>query len=670
MSGSLIAPPPPARGSATNRELKWAFPAALLLTFLAYSRTLTFGFVFDDRGQIIDNPYIRTWHYVSRFFTAQVWNFNDPRAVGNYYRPVFLLWLLVNRTLFGLHPSLWHLTNVLLHVGVTALVFLIVKELATDDVAALVAALVFGLHPVHIESVAWISGVTDPLAGFWVFASFWAYLVWRRKRKWAWLGASLASYAVAVLAKETALVLPILLLAYEWLWREPDSEAPLLARWSARIRSWAVRIGAFGVLSVAYLAARWLALQGLGHDLTSLRLSTIVMTWPLILALYMKHLLWPFRLSPFYDVPYVSTPSFRLFLFPLLVLIAIAGLLHVWSHRAEKTSPLESRLLAFACLWMLVPLLPLADLAVFAKGEIAHDRYLYIPCMGFALLVSLAVSRLRKLHRPETRQVVLGMTPAQMLAVAGMVLLLGISTAAQGHYWSDDLLLYSHGVAELPMNDILHTNLANVLGERGRYAESIKLYQEVLDRNQGDWSANTTLTRINLANVLGETGRYQEAIQIYALVLAHKPDEWSANYNLGYTEYKAGNLAEAQKFLQRAIAINELHGDQYLYLGLSQLKLNEIPQAEQSFRRAIQINPQGFAYHLAMGLVLNLEGKPDVALAEFKTELANYPKETAASAQIQMTEEKMRVLPALAPTVQRAQSPPDKNHGGQDSPHH
>ncbi len=633
--------------------VKLALALTLCLTFLAYCRTLAFGFVYDDRGQIVNNPYLRSWHYVGRFFTSQVWSFNDPSAVGNYYRPVFLLWLLVNRMVFGLHPLFWHLANILLHVAVTALAFVIVRELARDNITGIVAALVFGLHPIHVESVAWISADTDPLAAFWVFLAFWAYLRWRKNPGVGWLAASLAAYTFGMLSKETALVLPILLLGYEWIWEDRSPGVSWVVRWRARIRNWFVRLSAFAAVTLVYLAVRWRALSGLGHVLTPLKTSTIVMTWPSVLVIYLRRLVWPFGLSAFYDVPYVTRPSVGGLLLPLVILAIVAALIVIWAKRAEKSHPGHSRLIFFGCVWMLAPLLPLADLAVLPKDSIVHDRYLYFSSLGFALLVALAIRSIR-----GARKTVYGLPPWQWAAVCGAVAMLGVATSVQGQYWSNDLLFYARGVADLPNNNILRTNLANVLAQDGQYAESVRLYRQVLARDNGSWSPNDTITHVNLANVLALSGHDEDAIGIYQYVIEHNPFEWDANYNLGFTDYKVGRLKEAEKYLRRAIAINDLHANQYLYLGLTLLKLNRVGEAEANFRRAIRLKPNGFAYHLALGLVLNLEGKPAEALKQFQIELANYPAETAARDQMLATERLLHSGSANPPSARSAAGQP------------
>src|SRR5215217_4240386 len=148
------------RLSLSNRM---AIIAVLALTFIAYAGTLGYQFVYDDRSQIVENSFVQSWANAPQFFTEHVWQHVYPNSPGNYYRPIFLIWLLLNYTLFGLNAFSWHLTTVTVHLAATALVYVFARRLSKDELTATIAALVFGLHPVHLESVAWVSGVTDPL---------------------------------------------------------------------------------------------------------------------------------------------------------------------------------------------------------------------------------------------------------------------------------------------------------------------------------------------------------------------------------------------------------------------------------------------------------------------------------------------------------------------------
>lgn len=565
----------------------------LLVTFLAYSGTLWFKFVYDDRGQILANVQVHQWRFLPHYFTEQVWSFAYPGIHGNYYRPIFLLFLLLNYKIFGPYAAGWHLVSVAAHVGVTYLVYLLVRRLAGDSKIALIAALIFGLHPVHIESVAWVSGVTDPLVALFMLPSFLCYINAREQRghQRAWLVASLALYGLAMLSKETALILPILVFAFEWIWQEAPGTASAFRSALVRARNSMVRVVPFLLLTFVYLAVRWHVLQGLGHTMVPLSVSTIIFTWPQILLFYLRHLVWPFNLSVFYNMPYIKTPGVESFFMPVAALAAAGVLVWLWLRRLGKTSPLNRRLAAFACAWILIPFIPLLDLSVLPVGEIAHDRYLYLPSMGFSILLAMALRRIRFVERK-----LFGVPALQAVSVLLLVLVLGISTSRQDLYWANDIKLYTRGVQCTPKNKLARTNLGNALGEQGHYGEALALYREVL---------------------------------------AQDPRFWLAIYNTGYTYYRMGRLQEAEKYFKRAIEVNGVDSDEYFYLGLTWMKLGDLNDAEKAVRHALMLRPGGLAYHFAMGMILKLKGDTPGALAEFKEELKNFPGETGAEQQIE-----------------------------------
>jgi protein O-mannosyl-transferase len=564
----------------------------LLVTFLAYSGTLWFKFVYDDRGQILANVQVHQWRFLPHYFFERVWSFAYPGIQGNYYRPIFLLFLLLNYKIFGPYAAGWHLVSVAAHLAVTYCVYVLVRRLAGDSPTALIAALIFGLDPVHIESVAWISGVTDPLIALFLLPSFLFYLNVRERpaHRRGWLAGSLALYALAMLSKETALILPIIIFVFEWLWEQAPEKASWLRQVLERARISAIRVLPFVLLTLVYLAVRWQVLQGLGHTMTPLAVSTIIFTWPQLLLFYFRHLVWPFNLSVFYNVPYVKTPGLWSFSLPLAGLIALGLLAWFWARRMGKRSFSDKRLAIFAFAWILIPFIPLLDLSVLPIGEIAHDRYLYLPSIGFSILAAMALRHIRfgKLK-------LFGLPAWRAAAVLLLALVFGIATALQDQYWANDLSLYSRGVERTPQNLLARTNLGNAMGEDGRYAPALALYREVLERN---------------------------------------PNFWLAVYNMGYTSYRMGNLPKAEKYLKRAIEINGVDSDEYFYLGMTWLKLGDISDAEKAVRHALKLQPGGLAYHFAMGMILKLKGDIQGALAEFKEELRNFPGETGAEQQI------------------------------------
>jgi len=610
-SNPAVQPADQGPGAAVPRPRSPVFLCALVLalTFAAYAGTLSFEFVHDDRGQIVDNPAIHSWAAAPGYFTAQVWAGVAPEDPGNYYRPLFLLWLRLNDAVWGMHPWGWHLTTVLAHLAVTLLVYFLALRVLKDPLYAALAALIFGLHPVHIEGVAWISGVTEPLLAFLLISSFLCYLKQRDEpaKAAAWMASSFGLYVLAILEKETALVLPAIIFSYECIW---SVETP---RWGVFMEKVSRRgvstdnrpregVSTVGIIQRVrrglgaavlylvpvpfYLLARFHALKGLSHQMTSLPFSGVLYTWPSLLWFWVKHLVWPVGLSTFYDLPSVTHPNLWNFILPAIAVgVVAAGL--VWGA-------LRSREIAFACLWLVWPLIPILDIRVFAKNDFAHDRYLYLPSIGLAIIAAVALRRLR-LGSARFQGV-----PAAQIVVASLVaIMMMFGTAYQSLFFQNNMVFYEHNLLTAPNNIFPRTNLATLLGEAGQYEAAI--------------------------------GLYQEALQIDS-------DSWYANYNLGYTYYRVGKLPEAEDYLEKAIAINPNKPDEFFYLGLTLLKMGHTEEAASALRSALQIRPHGYGYHFALGLALKLKGNLQGALDEFKTEISNNPQHAQAREQIAETQ--------------------------------
>ena len=231
----------------------------LLAIALAYIDTLRFQFVYDDLPQIVNNPLVHSWQYAPRYFIEHVWS-QIPGLPGTYYRPVFLLWLRLNHACFGLSPFAWHLTTLLVHLAVTVLVYRLLFRVIADRLTAAFAAVLFGLHPVHIEAVAWISGVSEPLNAILFLGALLAYVRARERRSPLWLAASLVLYIVAMLSKETALVLPAFVLLYEWLYHPGQAAGP--PPLGQRLRRAVLFLSPYVLLSLLYVALRIHVLAG------------------------------------------------------------------------------------------------------------------------------------------------------------------------------------------------------------------------------------------------------------------------------------------------------------------------------------------------------------------------------------------------------------------------
>jgi tetratricopeptide (TPR) repeat protein len=564
-----------------------ALPAAAIITatFIAYAATLRFGFVYDDHILIEGNDAISSWRYLPTYFNSHIWSWRYPHLLSNAYRPLLMIWLRLNEMAFGLHPWGWHLTSVAIHIAVSYLVYRLALRVLRDTWWALFCGLVFGLQPVHIEVVACVSGVDFPLSTCFVLA---AVLAWWRSREsergTAWLVASLVLCGAALLTKETSLMLPVLIGGVAWIYDE-GREA---GAW-ARVRSGLAAAAPFLAVTLAYVPLRIWALKGFIHPATRLAPSTAFFTVPSVALFYLRLLGQPTRLSCYYDTPYVSAPTLAGFGLPLAVILAVGAVLVYWYWRIRVTAPQQARALELAVFWLGIFLAPALNLGLLPEGEIMHDRYLYLPSVGFALLLGLVFRQIFSEHRRAQ------MRPgwiARAAVIIGVLMMAGL-TMSQSLYWADDLSLNYHAHEIAPHNVDAMASLGAAVAARGMDSAAM--------------------------------GLYKQALEI-------RPDLWRGNVNLAYLYYAHGNFPEAAQYFARACAADPSDGDQFLYLGMSLLRMGRPSDAEKAVRTALQVRPQGKNFHLGLGMVLRQEGRLAEARQEFEAELAEDPQNAQARA--------------------------------------
>jgi hypothetical protein len=596
-------------GTLRNPALDQILPGVIVAaTFLLFAGTISFDFVFDDRLQILQNPYILSWRFLPHYFTSNVWSFR-PGMVSNYYRPLFFVWLRLNEALFGLQPAGWHLTSVLMHLLVTLEVYLVGERLLPDRRVAAVAAALFAVHPVHTESVAWVSGITDPLMAALMLASLLAYFRFRDggAERRLWFAASLILYALATLTKETALIFPIVIFAYEWIFGQANGNREPGQKTFERLRPCFVRATAYVVTSAAYLVLRRRALGAFSLVITPVSVRTMLFTWPSLFCLYAQKIVWPFGLSPFYDTPYVRRPGVRSFLLPGIIVALTVGLFWLWARIAGNgaASPdglRESRMVAFSSAWVGLPFLTLLNLSAFLPGEIAKDRYLYIPSIGVAWLAAMGW---RHIGDVKGR---LGGTRLSGSAGVAACLALGTLTMRQNAYWSNDLLLYTRACAIAPRNAFALGNMAITAYSQGYPRAALKLYQRALE-------ADPTFERLYYDKAVTELdlGQIEDSDRDLSLALSLDPADASALFALGKVRDREGRLADSVNLI----------------------------------RHALKLNPDAHDYHFTLGSVLEKSGNLSGALQEFGKELASDPSSLVARHAILRVEKLTR--PAVYP---------------------
>jgi len=551
------------------------------VTALAYLGTLAFGFVYDDKPVIVDNATIRSWQFLTHYFTPHASAGIAPVAGESFFRPVTFLWARLNYAVFGLNPAGWHFAMLACHVLMTYLVFALARKLAGNRNTAAIAAVLFGLHPVHVENVAWLSSVNDLLMSVLLAASFLAYLKFCDGKK-VWMITSVLLFGLALFAKETSAVFPLLIFAFAVIFAHQPA-AKNAGLWSV-LKEGNVSIPYFVVL-VACLAARRMMLHGFGKSLAPLSWTTMILTAPSVVWFDLKHLLLPIPSSEFYSLAYVTVPGFQNLLLPVLFLLVFFAAAGYWISKLPN-----SRLGLIALLWVLVPILPTLYLRAIALDNFVHDRFLYLSSVGIVILIALAVEQISASKLLAGSRAVVKWAIVAVLCVAAFA-----GTLNHQMQWASNILLYQNGIKSAPQNLIVQDNLAN----------------ELVD-----------------------SGRLDLAIPLYLNILQHNPRFWSANYNLGYVYYRARRFAEADEYLNRAIRIDDSDPDEFIFLARAQMEQGKLTQATQNVERALHLAPQSPGFHLVFARILEDSGKREQAIAEYRTEVLYHPENAIARGEL------------------------------------
>ena len=547
---------------------RWGHPlalsGALLVAAVVYLRTVIFDFVYDDLGQIVYNPKVKSWKLATSYFRSHVWSQNMDLAL--YYRPLYMLWLTLNYALFGLEAFYWHFFAIAVHLTVCLLLYFFVRRLVQDRWTAVVAVLLFGLHPAHVESVAWISGTTDSLLACFILASLLCYWKCRESsgtKANVWLAASLFLAFCGALVKETAIVIPGIIFSVECFLAPPDGE------WKRRFPAGVRAAVPYAAVSVAFLAMRGLALGSVTPPFTRSGRLPVMLAWPEDMLFYISHVLFPFRLSVFYDRLTVSHPDLQNFVFPVLLLFAGAIGLYYGSRR--------SRLFAFLAAWWIITMVPVINVTLWNNVETLHDRYLYLPSVAVCIALALLLARLRELHFEKTTWVAL------TIIAAGYALM----TMEETQYWKNDIVLAQRGIDVSPGHPIAPQVMGNALIREGRTAAAIPYFVEAMEA---------------------------------------MPTNVDTLCNLSYCYAEIDSLSLAQDTVQKAIAFDPSEPRARLILCMIRLKQNRLEEAEAECRRglALQRVPTSVTvFHYQLGNVLYAKGDVQGALREYRAELKN-----------------------------------------------
>jgi Tfp pilus assembly protein PilF len=585
--------------------------ALLLLAVVPYLNALGGGFVYDDRQQVLENPYVHSFQYVGDIFGSTVWTFQGAQGLTNYYRPLMTLAYLLCYSLYGPIPFGYHLLNLALHAAVVLLLFAVTRRLFGDGLPALVAAGLFALHPIHTESVAWIAGITDLELSLFFLLAFYFYLrLGERPASPMMIAATLLAYALALLSKEQALVLPLLAAGYEHFYR-PDRNI-------TELREKLFRYLPLFALAAAYVAFRAFALGGFAPSVsrpemgwTSVLLSALALS-----GQYLWKLIWPLQLSAFYvfhESQRLSEPQVVAGLAGLLA----CALLFLWLWRRD-------RLASFALLWMGATLAPVLN-ARWMPAGVFGERYLYLPSVGFCWLAGWVVMRIWGLTASAERTGVRRLfRQGAPVAVAVLAVLYGVRTVERNRDWRTDEVLYSKTLEQQPDAQIIRTNLGAIYFDRGDLAAAEREWMASLGPGRPYAS---TLNNLGLLRAKQE--RYDEAIGFFEQAMRERPKYMSPHRNLARVYAELDRDQDAEREYRLAVELTPLSAGARNEFGEFLLGRGRLAEAREQFALSAQADPNSEA-QVNLGNLLASAGDLERAREAYGGALALDPFDSRA----------------------------------------
>ena len=600
-------PPDSARDNLL--PLEWML-ALILCAALPYLNTLFNDFVYDDSVQVLGNPFIQSFRYLREIFTTTAWSFTG-QGPTNYYRPMMSLGYLICYQIFGRSALGFHLVNVVLHVAVVGALFLLTAQLFHSRGLAFWASVLFALHPIHTESVAWISGVTDLELTVFYLLAFYLFVKSARpagKSDRRTQLAMLAAFLLAAFSKEQALTLPLLATLYEHGVRADRRETT----WSQKIS----RYDLLWIGGAAYVVVRvWLlrAFAPLSQfpDLTHFQAALSAVA---LLGQYFWKLLFPVHLCAFYVFhKSVSLGDWRVLAGGAACIAYLVLFFLLWKRARE---------LAFALVWLLLTLAPVLN-ANWVGENVFAERYLYLPSVGFCWLAASAglwVWSKIAANRPTWKT-------AYALALGVLAVLCVARIVTRNRDWHDNFTFYTRTLAASPDAYLIRVDLGAAYDEQGDADSAEQEWREVLRTHP-----NNAVALADLGTLYSRQNLNSLAAEYLERAVKADPQYADGRIKLGFVYLNSGETDKAESEFLTAIRIAPLNVAGYGGMANVYWKRGNSAKTEELFQQAERVNPGDPRVYFALGVFYARTGRPEQARHEYDRALQLDPENAPALA--------------------------------------
>jgi protein O-mannosyl-transferase len=587
-----------------------------MITAAVYWQVKDFDFIYyDDGGYVFEN------FHVLNGWTADGFKWAFTTQHSRHWHPLTWLSHMTDCRLFGLNPGLHHLVSLFFHLANTVLLFIVFNRMTGALLRSALVVALFALHPLHVETVVWVSDRKDLLCTFFWLLTMGAYVLYAKRPGIGRYVVVFLFFALAILSKSMAVTLPLILLLMDF-WplgrfkgsrtdAESDSESdPSLRPHFQKMKTGrllAEKMGFFGLggvaLFVAVLSMYWSKSADLWMVSTD---SELLARAPVTCVVYLGKMIWPFGLMvPYPDLGKVQIweTTGALMLLSLISVVAIR-----WARKRPY--------FLFGWLWYLITLMPVLGLVYGAPQKIA-DRYTYIPMVGLFVMIIWGIENM--MQRLPKRRTVLAVSAGILLSA------LAAGTWVQASHWKNSITMLNHALDLNPYNYAAMCSLGSFLAKQGEFQEATAYYYQALEIKPDYAKAHT-----NLGAAFVGLGKPQKALHHYDAALLSDPEDWKAHYNLGNLLAEKGDLENAIIRYKEALKINPDHASTHNNLGIALILQGKREEALMHFSEAVRLDPISPENHYNLGRALAQQGDLENAMEHYAAAVRIRPGYTKA----------------------------------------
>ena len=513
----------------TNRNQILICIALIVVTLISFWNVLNSDFVkYDDNLYVTENPHVQNGINPESVRWALTTGYEAM------WQPLTWLSYMLDYQMHGLNPYNFHLTNLLFHIVNVLLLFLLLKRMTGSLWRSAFVAAIFAVHPLRVESVAWVAERKDVLSGFFWLTTMWAYIWYIKKPGVKRYLVVAISYMFGLMSKPMLVTLPFVLFLMDYwpLCRIKLDETHLKIRQTTyKLATEKIPLILMAIASsviTLVVQSNVGAINTLKTPITQ-RIANAFVSY----IVYLKKMIWPNDLAVLYPHPQNTLPVWQVIISALLLMLITIIIL-----RKAKRVPFA----AVGWFWYLITLVPV--IGILQTGIHAYaDRFTYIPLIGISIIIAWGVPELIKRFTLNFKY----------LAVVGLILIISLAfvTRTQVSYWKDSITLFEHALAVTQNNYMMHYNLATTLEDNGDFDKAIYHYNNTIEINPSHLDA-----RNNMGSILASQGKKEEAMNQFNKIISIDPKFYKAYYNIGLVMVLDKNINDATKYFKKALQMN------------------------------------------------------------------------------------------------------------------